>query len=186
MKCGGVMAMVALALALALAAAPAPAATPSTDWITLGVGTGHRADDDEGLIFQQPSFLLGVNIQRGWHVGSVRYARIGMHDAVGDLAMLYQRAVPWKRMQVSGGVGVGVLFRDRPGYYFEPLDYGTLDGGGRLVFDEGFGRAGLAWSAELVSRMDPTAGLGVSLFGNLAGERSFWGVAAVFAFGDFE
>ena len=30
------------------------------------------------------------------------------------------------------------------------------------------------------------AGLGVAMFGNLAGERSFWGVAAVFAFGDFE
>lgn len=158
---------------------------PRAEWLAFGIGTGHRSDNDEDLIFQQPSFLLSFNMQRGRHVGSLRHARVGMADARGDIGLLYERAVPWRGALIIGGLGPAVRYWTHVRHYLIACD-GGCGGEAGLDGDGGFGGLGLAWSLELAGRRGQGANMGLAAFGDAGGDETFWGVAAVFGFGEFE
>jgi hypothetical protein len=139
-------------------------------WVAVGAGGGNVRGETENQLFNRFSLAMSWNIMWGPHLLSARYVRLGLSESDGDVALLYERIVKNSGYLLSVGLGPSLLYR-------------TYGGGTDVPENETFNRAGIAWVVEVASRRNPAVGPGVMAFGELAGSRSFAGLAVVLQLG---
>ena len=167
-------ALVSIALAASMPASACfgaePAEPAGRQWLALGFGLGAGPDKPSNEFFDHGAFLVSGNVLRGSHVWSLRYSRLGLNPAVGDLAILYGRVLARGHVFASVDAGAGLLHEGHATYSIS-----DCCGDDRAVESLNFDRAGIAWAAQLSTDSAANANIGLHVFGSFAGATEFWG-----------
>lgn len=139
-------------------------------WFCAGLGGGSVSGGETDQLFERLSVVLSGNVAFGANAISARFAKLGFGESDGDVAVLFRRSMVAGQVELSAAAGPGMLYRR----------YGTITDG---PDDEVFDRAGIAWAAEIIKRSISPAAIGLAGFGEVAGSRSFWGMALLLCLG---
>lgn len=159
-------------VALLLMAAQSDAAEVGADvrdapnqryWWAGAIGGGMVEDTRATDAFSCTALLAAVSLQAGRNVFTARYTRLSVPDPMGDLALLYERALVDRAWLVTIGAGIGLRHARRDHW----LSYGKAS-----VDDSDAGIAA-AWSIQAVTRKHPAAGGGLVVYGSVAEEHGF-------------
>ena len=166
-------AIVTLISVILLAGGGAQAADGSSawrEWVTFAVGGGDVRGGNDHLILERATLLMAGNVGWGRNAVSLRYSMLGFSASDGDLAIQIHRLLLSRDIDVTVGAGAGLLY-----CRFET----STDG----PDDEFFDRVGAAWSIEAVSHTTRPVAVGATVFGAVAGSRSFTGMGIVLRVG---
>jgi hypothetical protein len=161
-------------IALIVAACTCQAAsTADAAWLSLGIGGGARTDDADNHLLDAESISIGASVRRASNVVSLRHARLDATTTTNDFALLLERVLVSRKVNVTAGAGVAWLRQDRE------RAYGPFAVKRSSAVDATVDNVGVAWHIQIATNSGANLRGGLQWFGSLAGEASFWGMGIV-------
>ena len=169
--------LVAAALSIPLLIGPQAslaAGSNETAWLSLAVGRGVQGNRGDNQMLNATAIALGASVQPGAIIVSFRYTRLGSESATGDIALLLERPVVCRKVRVTAGAGIGMLYGNAA-WNTEPVYGEKSTGDGQIAYQH----AGAAWHLEVTTNSSASVRAGIQGFGAVAGSGDFWGLALV-------
>lgn len=147
---------------------------PCAAWFSLALGCGGSAGYMEEESFDAMAIALGASIQPCDTILSIRYTELDTKDVSGDIALLLERSWDLGGTQVTGGAGLGLLFRESS--VRRECFCGQKSVTPRVTKSDA---PGPVWHLQLARPVSGSIRAGLEAFGAFHELYGFWGVALV-------